>query len=391
MDSTFEPFQDHLSDNLPVAVASLPQESIPSYIFGAQTNTLNGRNTQSERLTYITFPTINFGVALGYPDDWLRSQGTQLHEMHGYHPSYMMHAPEVTTEYNILGDFLNNSLLDDGNLLSEDFGGLYSDPTTTLLPDNHSGASGPHTQENSVPVSSSEQLISRPRSTAPIDKTREYYFQAADPIGNDPPEERMQRLLQAKYNAGMLRPFNYTTGYSNLSSYLDKNVRPAQKLKILRQIEKIRPQFQQKVQALTDLELVYVEMWFEHCLMECDRVFASMAIPACCWRRTGEVFRGNREMAQLIHVPVEDLRDGKIALHEILADDSLVNYWEKFGAIAFDQSQKALITSCLLKSPGDKSENSMVKCCFSFIVRRDEHQIPALIIGNFLPQDPVKE
>jgi hypothetical protein len=43
--------------------------------------------------------------------------------------------------------------------------------------------------------------------------------------------------------------------------------------------------------------------------MEYDRVFASMAIPACCWRRTGEIFRGNKEMAELIHVPIEKLRD----------------------------------------------------------------------------------
>jgi hypothetical protein len=34
-----------------------------------------------------------------------------------------------------------------------------------------------------------------------------------------------------------------------------------------------------------------------------------MAIPACCWRRTGEIFRGNKEMAELINVPIESLRD----------------------------------------------------------------------------------
>ena len=60
---------------------------------------------------------------------------------------------------------------------------------------------------------------------------------------------------------------------------------------------------------MTDIELIYVEMWFERSLMEYDRVFASMAIPACCWRRTGEIFRGNKEMAELIHVPIEKLRD----------------------------------------------------------------------------------
>jgi PAS domain-containing protein len=63
------------------------------------------------------------------------------------------------------------------------------------------------------------------------------------------------------------------------------------------------------------MELVIVEMWFEKQLMEYDRVFASMAVPACLWRRTGEVFRGNKEMAELIGVPVERLRDvGRISV-----------------------------------------------------------------------------
>lgn len=135
--------------------------------------------------------------------------------------------------------------------------------------------------------------------------------------------------------------------------------------------------------------------------MEYDRVFASMAIPACCWRRTGEIFRGNKEMAELIQVPMEELRDGKLALHEIMAEDSLVSYWEKFGAIAFDQSQKAILTSCTLKNPSEdddeedktkdgekgaakvktkqtgegKGVKGLRKCCFSFTIRRDIHNM----------------
>jgi hypothetical protein len=66
---------------------------------------------------------------------------------------------------------------------------------------------------------------------------------------------------------------------------------------------------------------------------------------------------------------------GKIALHEILTEESLVNYWEKFGAIAFDQGQKALLTSCSLKNPDDQSKDPTIKCCFSFTIRRDDHKM----------------
>ena len=119
----------------------------------------------------------------------------------------------------------------------------------------------------------------------------------------------MQRLLRAKYDAGMLKPFNYVKGYARLSAYMDGHMHATSKQKILRQLDRFRPKFREKVQLLTDIELIYVEMWFERSLMEYDRVFASMAIPACCWRRTGEIFRGNKEMAELIHVPIEKLRD----------------------------------------------------------------------------------
>lgn len=52
-----------------------------------------------------------------------------------------------------------------------------------------------------------------------------------------------------------------------------------------------------------------------------------------------------------------------------------MNYWEKFGAIAFDQSQKALLTSCSLKNPDDQSKDPTIKCCFSFTIRRDDHKM----------------
>jgi hypothetical protein len=144
----------------------------------------------------------------------------------------------------------------------------------------------------------------------PLDKAREtYYMTAADPSGTDPPEERMNKLLKAKYDAGMLKPFNYVKGYARLNQYMEQHMHASSRQKILRQLDRFRPKFRERMQSLNDIELVLVEMWFERSLMEYDRVFASMAIPACCWRRTGEIFRGNKEMAELIHVPIESLRD----------------------------------------------------------------------------------
>jgi hypothetical protein len=224
----------------------------------------------------------------------------------------MFNAPEVTNEYNLLNDFLNNSLLDDGGLLPEGASGFYPESNSLIAGNGSSTAQQSGLQpQNLLGQSSNQQVraISRPASVLPTDKAREYYLQAADPTGNDAPEERMQNLLRAKYDAGMLKPFNYVKGYARLSAYMDGHMNASSKQKILRQLDHFRPKFREKVQTLTDIQLIYVEMWFERSLMEYDRVFASMAIPACCWRRTGEIFRGNKEMAELIHVPIEKLRD----------------------------------------------------------------------------------
>ncbi|KAL8960327.1 MAG: hypothetical protein Q9193_002951 [Seirophora villosa] len=320
--------------------------------------------------------------------DWSYGGQSQFQDMHNFHPSYMFNAPEVTNEYNLLNDFLSTSLLDDGAMFSgEDAQGLYSDPslinTAAASTNGHRGQRASHNRDRAPRSLGQSQTpavsaggIDTSSSAMPSDKAREtYYLTAADPAGNDTPEERMEKLLKAKYRAGMLRPFNYVNGYKRLNEYMDKHMQPVSRQKILRELDRFRPKFRERMQSLTDMELVLVEMWFERSLMEYDRVFASMAIPACCWRRTGEIFRGNKEMAELIHVPIEQLRDGKLAVHEIIVEDNLVSYWEKFGTIAFDNSQKAMLTSCSLKNPNLKFNEPGIRCCFSFTIRRDTYDI----------------
>lgn len=323
----------------------------------------------------------------------------QFQDMHHLHPNYMFNTSEVTNEYNLLNDFLSTSLLDDGALYnSDDAQTLFNDPllatsSVTALVNGFGPANSTdhHPSGPSSTLVAAGQEISRPPSTMlPMSDAKardKFYMTAADPAGLSSAEDRLHKLLKAKYDAGMLKPFNYVKGYARLNAYMSRHLSRESQLRILKQLERFRPKFREAMQSLTDMQLVVVEMWFERSLMEYDRVFASMAIPACCWRRTGEIFRGNREMAELIGVSSERLRDGRLAIHEIIAEESLVSYWEKFGAIAFDQSQKAILTSCVLQKPRDvtalsgdaKPDNEKalenVRCCFSFTIRRDSHNM----------------
>ncbi|KAI9804594.1 MAG: hypothetical protein M1833_006667 [Piccolia ochrophora] len=375
--TSFEPRTDQPQlheSGLQLDPASAPQEPSESTaqlgqlspVPGAQSKPLNGGGQPY----------------LGY-NDWSLGAQNQFQDMHTFHPSYMFNAPEVTNEYNLLNDFLSTSLLDDGALYSgDDAPPLYSDSPamsnmqTNTNPSMSAFPLGQSPNSHALASQSSTvqgNPISRPASTKPNDKARETFWRtAADPSGdNDSAEDRMNALLQAKYDAGLLKPFNYVKGYARLSHYMEQNMQPSSRQKILRQLDKFRPKFRERMQKLTDIELVRVEMWFERKLMEYDRVFASMAIPACCWRRTGEIFRGNKEMAELVHVPIEKLRDGKVAIYEIIEEESIVSYWDKFGTIAFDISQKAMLTSCFLKNPDPNAKNSSIHCCFSFTIRRD--------------------
>jgi hypothetical protein len=82
--------------------------------------------------------------------------------------------------------------------------------------------------------------------------------------------------------------------------------------RILNVMGMFRPTFRDVAQALTDIDLILVEESFERLLLDYDRVFSAMAIPACLWRRTGEIYKGNKEFAALINVPYDTLRDASI-------------------------------------------------------------------------------
>jgi hypothetical protein len=258
-------------------------------------------------------------------NDWNPGSQNQFQDMHNLHPSYMFNAPDINNEYNLLNEFLTSSLLEDPTIFPRDeVQAINADQSlgNTLIA-NTNGSSTPHlvsplqSQHPGPPQASlgSATAIHSPTSLRASGKEEDkYYMIVADPSGNDTPEERMNKVFIAKYNAGMLSPFNYIQGYARLHRYMDQNMHPTSRQRILRQLDKFRPKFRERMQSLTDMELTFVEMWFERSLMEYDRVFASMAIPACCWRRTGEIFRGNKEMAELIHVPIEELRDVSLSV-----------------------------------------------------------------------------
>lgn len=73
-------------------------------------------------------------------------------------------------------------------------------------------------------------------------------------------------------------------------------------------------------------------------------------------------------------MPQLTMCQGKIALHQILTEESNVRYWEEFGTIAFDAAHDTLLTACSLQNPNDPKKR-VINCCFSFRIRRDDHKM----------------
>ncbi|KAI8871087.1 hypothetical protein GQ42DRAFT_121315, partial [Ramicandelaber brevisporus] len=227
------------------------------------------------------------------------------------------------------------------------------------------------------------------------DKQATFFMTAADPTTEGTSDERLMQVIRAKEEAGLLKPHNFSKGYSRLVRYMDRHMTNESRARIIKVMSEFRPKFRSIAQSLTETDLILVEESFERMLYDYDRVFTAMGVPSCLWRRTGEIHRANREFAEFVGLPLEYFRDGQISIYELMAEQSDVNYWEKYGNIAFDVSQKAVLTSCVLKKRPNANNSAMdiddceatTTCCFSFTIRRDKYHIPMIIVGNFLPID----
>ncbi|QRV85022.1 Fungal Zn(2)-Cys(6) binuclear cluster domain [Ceratobasidium sp. AG-Ba] len=243
-------------------------------------------------------------------------------------------------------------------------------------------------------------------------------------------------VIHAKYEAGLLRPYNYVKGYARLSRWMDHNMSNESKKQIIQPLSVLRPKFRAFSNS-GDCAITNT-LSIRAITSDYDRVFSAMGIPACLWRRTGEIYKGNREFAELVGVdPAKSAINSGENVH-IRIDVRRVGsqYWEKYGHVAFDPAQKAVLTSCVLRykptpntvstssasngsaqvrlcfarnaipnppvgeqsspvwhrrgqgqdgeSNGAMTQSGFINCCFSFTIRRDTWGIPSVIVGNFI-------
>ncbi|KAG7089341.1 hypothetical protein E1B28_011032 [Marasmius oreades] len=249
--------------------------------------------------------------------------------------SSFLYRPDIGNEFSVLTDFLET--LDDSSFFAapstvapslmstpatNGFGGpnAFSNFNAALTPITQPSSSStspvqsqplPQSQSALQPQSTTESSTSpenksssSPAPPLPSDsltKTEKFLLTAADQEDGSR-DERLNRVIRSKYEAGLLKPYNYVKGYARLSRWMDRNVSQESKHQILQPLSVLRPKFRAVAQSLRDMDLVLIEEAFERLLLDYDRVFSAMGVPACLWRRTGEIYKANREFCELVGV-----------------------------------------------------------------------------------------
>lgn len=268
---------------------------------------------------------------------------------------------------------------------------------------------------------------------------------------------KRQRDSSAIYES-VKEPYPYTTGFHNMVAVLRARFPQNKLMQIAKALGEIRPSFISCTKDLTRQDLIFMEKCFQRTLIEYDEFLQHCCAPTVVCRRSGEVAAANKEFTALtgwskdvllgkepnrnINIrstngtpqdptnPGEmmtprprnatlDLGGGRpqsVFLAELLDDDSVVEFYQDFSQLAFENSRGKVQRSCrLLKyrtQPVDSKDTTpqknprtgilsnrvtridsehgisrierdgKVECTSCWTIKRDVFNIPMMIIIN---------
>lgn len=269
-------------------------------------------------------------------------------------------------------------------------------------------------------------------------------------------------------------PYSYTTGFHSLTAFLQRRFSANKTLRIAKSLASIRPSFISCTKTLNRQDLIFMEKCFQRTLFEYEDFMVNCCTPTLVCRRTGEIAAVNKEFTLLtdwkkdvllgkepnmnvntgkspsesnsnnttgraglttprmrpLSASDQQTRDGRpqpVFLAELLDDDSVIEFYEDFARLAFNDSRGSVTTRCKLlkyqtkestESPELKTENKRVEgkrqvvaggiggmgdrvreidgehgigrlerdgkmdCSYCWTVKRDVFDIPMLIVMN---------
>lgn len=268
---------------------------------------------------------------------------------------------------------------------------------------------------------------------------------------------RRQRDSSLIYES-VKEPYPYTSGFHNLIAFLQKRFSANKTLRIAKSLASIRPSFISCTKTLNRQDLIFMEKCFQRTLFEYEDFMQHCSAPTIVCRRTGEIAAVNKEFTALTgwtkdvllgkepnlnantggsgppsrtglatpHVRPATLdAEGKrrpqpVLLPELLDDDSVVEFYEDFAQLAFENSRGHVNRKCKLlkyrprqdvdgspdagaQQPKDGrssilsgrvakidgehgiqriEQDGKVPCTYCWVIKRDVFDIPMFMVMN---------
>ncbi|KAL0090441.1 hypothetical protein J3Q64DRAFT_1656887 [Phycomyces blakesleeanus] len=194
-------------------------------------------------------------------------------------------------------------------------------------------------------------------------------------------KRRNQIITPEMAYASATKPFSYAEGYHYLITYVRQKMSREDLMRISRALALFRPSVLASMMNLTEDDLIFTEKCLQRTLLEYEKLISYSGTPTVVWRRTGEIALVGKEFSLLTQWSRDALLNKKTYIYELMSDASAVEYWEKYALHAFDNTDSAVYSSCILISPTKR----LVPCTFCFTIKRDIFDLPSVIVGNFLP------
>lgn len=212
------------------------------------------------------------------------------------------------------------------------------------------------------------------------------------PFPGDPHwDTRKGRRNTSEVYAAVQAPYSYTQGFHALTAFLQKRFPSKKVLRIAKALATIRPSFISCNQHLDHEDLIFMEKVFQRTLVEYEGFIAQFGTPTVICRRTGEIAAVSKEFClvtgwrkdvllgkepnlnvntggtisgthtgtssrgaatpRIPNLEADPARPQPVFLAEVMDEDAVVRFYERFAELAFGASRSSEIgTPCdLLK------------------------------------------
>ncbi|KAJ2957878.1 hypothetical protein NQZ79_g6500 [Umbelopsis isabellina] len=310
--------------------------------------------------------------------------------------------PSSTNNYANAQTLMSRPLADEDNAVntsmqsSSSMASLW--PTTTMP----NGSPGQETSGSPISTSPANNLMNnsgllmQSATSSPELQQAQGNKQFAKPLPRIKRESGSERLGgRRKGNVGntpeavyanVKRPFSYAEGYHYLISFVKERMSREDLMRISRALALFRPSVLASMMNLTEDDLIFTEKSLQRTLLEYEKLISYSGTPTVVWRRTGEIALVGKEFSLLTQWSRDMLLDKKTYIYELMSNESAVEYWEKYATHAFDNTDSAVFSSCILMTPSGRP----IAASMCFTIKRDIFDLPSVIVGNVSGIQPPK-